>query len=68
LPALFPKDIKIDRRLDAGLLSNLTDEELVALLYAARNAVAQADAAALEQGSSEHPADVLGDLCHSDFK
>ena len=60
--SVLPKDIKIDRRLDAGPLSNLTDDELVALLYAARNAVAQADAAALEQGSSEHPADVLGDL------
>jgi len=68
IASVISKDIKIDRRLDAGPLSNLTDEELVALLYAARNAVAQADAAALEQGSSEHPADVLGDLCHSDFK
>jgi hypothetical protein len=48
--SLVSKDIKIDRRLDAGPLSDFTDEELEALLYAARNAVA----AAAEQGSSEH--------------
>ena len=50
----FPKDIKIDRRPDAGPLSDLTDEEVTALACAARNAVAHADAAAAEQGSSEH--------------
>ena len=54
---VIPKDIKIDRRLDAGPLSDFTDDELAALLYAARNAVAQA-----EQGSSEIPADVLAGL------
>ena len=52
--SVLPKDIKIDRRPDAGPLSDLTEDELKALLYAARNAVAQADAAAAEQGSSEH--------------
>jgi Family of unknown function (DUF5681) len=52
--SVLPKDIKIDRRPDAGPLSDLTDEELRALLYATRNAVAQADEAAEEQGSSEH--------------
>jgi hypothetical protein len=51
--SVLPKDIKIDRRLDAGPLSDLNEDELEALLYAARNAVAQADAAA-EQGSSEN--------------
>ena len=51
--SVLPKELKIDRRPHAGPLSDLTEEELTALLYAARNAVAQADAAA-EQGSSEH--------------
>ena len=44
--SVLPKELKIDRRPDAGPLSDLADEELRALLYAARNAVAQADAAA----------------------
>ena len=44
--SVLPKKLKIDRRPDAGPLSDLADEELRALLYAARNAVAQADAAA----------------------
>jgi hypothetical protein len=35
------EDIEIDRNLHAGPLSDLTDEELAALLYAARNAVAK---------------------------
>jgi Family of unknown function (DUF5681) len=51
--SVLPKELKIDRSPDAGPLSDLTDDELEALLYAVRNAVAQADAAA-EQGSSEH--------------
>ena len=51
--SVLPKELKIDRRPDAGPLSDLNEDELEALLYAARNAVAQADAAA-EQGSSEH--------------
>ena len=54
IAGLLPKELKIDRRPDAGPLSDLTDEELTALACAARNAVAQADAAAAEQGSSEH--------------
>jgi hypothetical protein len=53
IASLIQKDIKIDRMLNAGPLSDLNEDELEALLYAARNAVAQADAAA-EQGSSEH--------------
>jgi hypothetical protein len=40
--SVLPKELKID----TGPLSDLADEELRALLYAARNAVAQADAAA----------------------
>ena len=52
--SVLPKELKSDRRPDAGPLSELTDDELEALLYAVRNAVAQADAAAAEQGSSEH--------------
>jgi hypothetical protein len=52
--SVLPKELKIDRRPDAGPLSDLNEDELEALLYAARNAVAQADAAAAEQGSSEH--------------
>ena len=52
--SVLPKDIKIDRRPDAGPLSDLTDEEVTALACAARHAVAHADAAAAEQGSSEH--------------
>jgi hypothetical protein len=51
--SVIPKELKIDRRPDAGPLSDLTEEELIALACAARNAVAQADTAA-EQGSSEH--------------
>ena len=54
IASLIPKDIKIDRRPDAGPLSDLTDEEVTALACAARHAVAHADAAAAEQGSSEH--------------
>jgi len=42
IASLVPRDIKIDRRLDAGPLSDLTGDELAALLYAARNAVAMA--------------------------
>jgi len=41
--SLVSKDIKIDRRIDAGPLSDFTDEELEALLYAAQNAVAEAE-------------------------
>ena len=52
--SVLPKELKIDRRPDAGPLSHLTEEELTALASAARNAVAQADAAAAEQGSSEN--------------
>ena len=52
--SVLPKDIKIDRRPDAGPLGDLTEDELKALLYAARNVVAQAAEAAAEQGSSEH--------------
>ena len=52
--SVLPKELKIDRRPDAGPLSYLTEEELTSLACAARNAVAQADAAAAEQGSSEH--------------
>ena len=51
--SVLPKELKIDRRPDAGPLSDLTQDELEALLYTARNAVAQADASAAEQGSSE---------------
>ena len=40
--SVLPQDIKIDRRPDAGPLSDLTEDELKALLYAARNAVAHA--------------------------
>ena len=58
----------MDRQLDAGPLADFKEEELAALACAACNAVARAETAAVEQGSSEHPADVLGDLCHSDFK
>jgi hypothetical protein len=46
---LFP--LKIDRRPDAGPLSDLNEDELEAPLYAVRNAVALADAAAAEQGN-----------------
>jgi hypothetical protein len=52
IASLIPKELKSDRRPDAGPLSHLTDEELTALACAA-HAVAQADAAAAEQGSSE---------------
>ena len=52
--SVLPKEFKIDRRPDAGPLNDLTEHELRALLYAARNAVAQADAAAAEQGGSEN--------------
>src|SRR5437764_9423807 len=41
--SLVSKDISIDRKLDAGPLSDFTDEELEALLYAVRNAVAKAE-------------------------
>ena len=51
--SVLPKELKIDRRLDVGPLSDLTDEEVTALACAARHAVAQADASAAEQGSSE---------------
>jgi len=51
---VLPKELKTERRPDTGPLSDLNEDELEALLYAARNAVAQADAAAAEQGSSEH--------------
>jgi len=40
---LVSKDISIDRKLNAGPLSDFTDEELEALLYAAQNAVAKAE-------------------------
>ena len=43
IASLIPKDIKIDRRLDAGPLSDFTYEELRVLLYAAQNAVAKAE-------------------------
>jgi hypothetical protein len=46
--SVLPKELKIDRGPDAGLLSHLTDEELTALVCAARNAVAQADAEAAD--------------------
>jgi hypothetical protein len=46
--SVLPKELKIDRRPDAGPLSHLTDEELTALVCAARNAVAQADAEAAD--------------------
>ena len=52
--SVLPKEHKIDRSPDAGPLSDLNEDELEALLYAVRNAVAKADAAAAEQGSSEH--------------
>jgi hypothetical protein len=48
---VLPKELKIDRKPDAGPLSELTEDELKALLFAARNAVARADAAAAEQGN-----------------
>ena len=40
--SVLPKELKTERRPDAVPLSDLTDEELTALLYAARNAVAMA--------------------------
>ena len=43
IASLIPKDIKIDRRPDAGPLSDLTEEELETLLYAARNTIAKAE-------------------------
>jgi Family of unknown function (DUF5681) len=52
--SVLPKELKTDRRPDAGPFSHLTDDELAALACAAHNAVALADAAAAEQGSSEH--------------
>jgi hypothetical protein len=60
--SLVSKDIKIDRRLDAGPLSDFTDEELEALLYAARNAVAHAMRQQQNKAAQNIPADVLGDL------
>ena len=53
--SVLPKELKIDRRPDAGPLSDLTQDELEALLYAARNAVAQADAAAAEKAAQSIP-------------
>jgi hypothetical protein len=49
--SVLPKELKIDRRPDAGPFSHLTDEELTALACAARNAVAQADAEAADAGA-----------------
>jgi hypothetical protein len=40
--SVLPKELKIERRPDAGPLSELTEDELKALLFAARNAVARA--------------------------
>jgi Family of unknown function (DUF5681) len=37
--SVLPKELKIDRRPDAGPLNDLTEHELRVLLYAARNAV-----------------------------
>jgi hypothetical protein len=55
--SVLPKELKIDRRHDAGPLSDLTEDELEALLYAARNAVAQADAAAAEKAAQNRCSD-----------
>jgi hypothetical protein len=41
IASLIPKDIKIDRHFDAGPLSDFTDEELAALVYAARTRLGQ---------------------------
>jgi hypothetical protein len=60
--SVLPKDIKIDRRPDAGPLSDLTEDELKALLYAARNAVAPAMRQQQNKAAQNIPADVLGDL------
>jgi len=60
--SVLPKDIKIDRRPDAGPLSDLTEDELKALLYAARNAVAHAMRQQQNKAAQNIPADVLGDL------
>ena len=55
--SLVSKDISIDRKLDAGPLSDFTDEELQALLYAVRNAVAKAEntSASVPQISDHQP-------------
>jgi hypothetical protein len=55
--SLVSKDISIDRKLDAGPLSDLTEEELEALRCAVRNAVAKAEntSASVPQISDHQP-------------
>ena len=48
--SLVPKELQ----LDSSPLSGPTKDELAAIAQAARNAIAKADAAAAEQGSSEY--------------